>query len=129
MSEKNTSETRPWKILIVEDEKPLAHALRMKLEHEGYLPVIAENGRAGLEEVLKGGYDIMLLDIVMPELDGFEVLQRLREEKNDTPVLVLSNLGQEEDRERVKKLGALDYFVKASTPIADIVKRIQEILT
>ncbi len=116
------------KILIVEDEKPLAHALALKMGHEGFETMIAPNGAEGMKEVLTGKYDIVLLDLIMPEVDGFAILQEMQAKKVTTPVIVLSNLGQDEDRERAKKLGAADYFVKANTPIAEILKKVKEIL-
>ena len=116
------------KILIVEDERPLAHALALKLGHEGYETHIANNGAEGLKEVMTAAYDIVLLDLIMPEIDGFTILQEMQTKGVKTPVIVLSNLGQDEDRERAKKLGARDYFVKANTPIAEILKKVREIL-
>lgn len=114
-------------ILIIEDEKPLAHALELKLTHEGYETTVSLGGREGLQKALEHSYDLILLDLIMPEMDGFAVLQELQAHKVKTPAMVLSNLGQQEDRDRVKALGAVDYFVKASTPIADIVKRARSI--
>ncbi len=126
--DKSVKATAGKKILIVEDEKPLAHALALKMGHEGYVTQICNNGAEGLKEALTGGYDIILLDIIMPEVDGFTILQELQTKKTKTPVIVLSNLGQDEDRERAKKLGAVDYFVKANTPIADILKKVKEMI-
>lgn len=114
------------KILIVEDEKPLAHALELKLTHEGYAVTVTYGGEDGLKEALKGGHDLMLLDLIMPKVDGFTVLQTLQEKKAHVPTIVLSNLGQQEDRERAKALGAIGYYIKANTPIADIVQYVKE---
>lgn len=115
-------------ILIVEDEKPLAHALELKLGHEGFTPTVALSGKEGLKEASTGKFDLILLDLIMPEVDGFAILQELQAKKIKTPVIVLSNLGQEEDREKAKGFGVIDYFVKANTPIADIVKRVKAAL-
>lgn len=116
------------RILIVEDEKPLAHALELKLGHEGYETTVALGGREGLQKALEHPFALILLDLIMPEMDGFAVLQELAAHKVKSPVMVLSNLGQQEDRDKAKALGAVDYFVKASTPIADIVKRVRSIV-
>ncbi len=116
------------RILIVEDEHPLAHALELKLKREGFEPVVCLNGPEGLKEALTGNYSLILLDIIMPELDGFALLQEMTKKKVKTPVLVLSNLGLEEDRQKAKGLGVIDYFVKANTPIANIVKRVKDAL-
>lgn len=113
-------------VLIVEDERPLAHALELKVSREGYDTTVCLTGADGLKAALTGGYDLILLDLIMPELDGFSLLQELSKTKVKTPVIVLSNLGQEEDRVKAKNFGVVDYFVKANTPIMDIVKRVKE---
>lgn len=115
------------RVLIVEDEKPLAHALELKLTHEGYQAHVEMTGAAGLKEALTGNYDLVLLDLIMPEIDGFAVLQGLKDKGMTTPVIVLSNLGQEEDRRRALELGAKNYFVKANTPILEIVKEVKKL--
>jgi DNA-binding response OmpR family regulator len=115
-------------ILVVEDEKPLARALELKLNHEGYQTHVSLNGKDGLNEALTGKYALILLDLIMPELDGFSLLQELRSKKNKIPVIVLSNLGQQEDKEKAQGLGVADYFVKANTPIVDIIKRVKSLI-
>ncbi len=116
------------KILIVEDEKPLAHALELKLTHEGYDVHVEMTGAAGLKEALTGNYALILLDLIMPEIDGFAVLQGLKDKGVNTPTIVLSNLGQDEDRKRALDLGAKQYYVKANTPIVEIVKAVHSTL-
>jgi len=116
------------KILIVEDERPLAHALELKMGHEGFETKACLSGAEGLKEALTGEYDLMLLDLIMPEVDGFTILKDLQSKSVKTPVIVLSNLGQDEDRAKAKGFGVTDYFVKANTPIADIVRRVKEII-
>lgn len=116
------------RILIVEDERPLAHALQLKLAREGYDTSVSLTGLEGQKEAVTEAYDLILLDLIMPELDGFSVLQELQEKKVKTPVIVLSNLGQQEDKAKAMQLGAKEYFVKANTPIADIVKKIKTLL-
>lgn len=116
------------RVLIIEDERPLAHALELKLGHEGIETQVALTGKEGLQEALSGKYALILLDLILPEMDGFSLLQELRAKKVKTPVLVLSNLGQDEDKVRVKDLGVKEYFVKANTPILDIVKRVKEVI-
>jgi DNA-binding response OmpR family regulator len=124
----STSKPRGKPILIVEDEKPLAHALELKLGHEGYTAHVCLNGAEGLKEALTGKYALILLDLIMPELDGFSLLQTLNEKKVKIPTVVLSNLGQAEDKEKAKALGVVDYFVKANTPIADIIRRVKSLI-
>lgn len=114
------------KILVVEDEKPLAHALELKLTHEGYDVHVEMTGAKGLEEAGKNHYDLLLLDLIMPEMDGFGVLKGLADKKIDLPTIVLSNLGQEEDKKKALAMGAKNYFVKANTPILEIVRNVHE---
>ena len=116
------------RILIVEDERPLSHALEMKLKNQGYDTHVVMNGSDALAEVKGGKYDLVLLDLIMPIMDGFAVLAELKAQKIKIPVIVLSNLGQDEDRSKTKDLGAIDYFVKSNTPIADIVARVKTAL-
>ncbi len=115
-------------VLIVEDERPLAHALELKVNHEGLDTKVCLNGTEGLKEALTGHYDLILLDLIMPEMDGFSVLDEMKKKDIKTPVIVLSNLGQQEDRERAISLGAKEYFVKANTPIIDIVTKAKSFL-
>lgn len=117
------------RILIVEDERPLSHALEMKLRHEGYETSVATNGTDALAAIGKDHYHLILLDLIMPIMDGFAVLAALKERKSTVPVIVLSNLGQAEDQAKTKELGAVDYFVKSNTPIADIVTRVKTALS
>jgi DNA-binding response OmpR family regulator len=110
------------KILIIEDEKPLAHALELKLTHDGFEVFIGANGEDGLAILEKEKFALILLDLVMPKLDGFKVLERIKERKIDTPVAVLTNLSQLEDEKRARELGAVGFFVKSNTPIAEIIE-------
>lgn len=113
-------------VLIAEDEKPVAKALALKLEHEGYAATIVENGKEALEKIATGSFDCMVLDLMMPIMDGFEVLQELQEKQATLPVLVASNLAQAEDMERAKSLGAKDYYVKSDTPLTTVVEQIKK---
>jgi len=115
-------------ILIVEDEKPLSHALKLKLSHEGYEVIVAEDGEEGLQQTGKRKFDLILIDIIMPKMDGFTMLSKLKESGNTTVIIVLSNLGQEEDIQKAKELGAADYMVKSNTPISKIVEVVNALL-
>lgn len=114
------------RILIVEDERPLAHALELKLNHEGYETAVASTGKEGLEKALTGKFDLILLDLILPEMDGFAVMLELRSKKIKTPVVVLSNLGQDEDRKKAKDLGVIDYLVKSNAPLAEIISLVKK---
>lgn len=112
------------KILIVEDEQAILTTLDLKLRSCGFDTTSATNGEQALGILSSSDYDLILLDLVMPIMDGFEVLRRLQAMERVPPVFVITNLGQEEDSLRCKELGAQDYFVKADVPIIEIVERI-----
>jgi two-component system alkaline phosphatase synthesis response regulator PhoP len=100
------------RILLIEDNRDLAFGLRNNLEIEGYDVETAENGRAGLEAFGKANPDLLILDLMLPELDGFRVLRSLRQEGRSTPILVLTAKGEEADKVRALRMGADDYVTK-----------------
>jgi len=115
-------------ILIVEDESPMAKALKLKLEKDGLEVTIAENGEAGIKQLDEKAFDLVICDLMMPVVDGFEVLKHIRENEIDTIVIVASNLSQTEDIQKARDMGARDYFVKSDTPIVSIVSQVQSLL-
>ena len=115
-------------ILIVEDERPLAHALELKFRHEGYDTKIALDGEEALKEATTGHYDVILLDLIMPRMDGFTFMQEMKNKGVQVPTIILSNLGQDEDKARATALGAKGYYVKSNTPIMEIIKQVQSLL-
>ena len=116
------------KILIIEDEKPLARALELKLSHAGFTSEVVFNGEDGIKLLNKKSFALILLDLIMPKMDGFTLLAMLKVKKIKTPVLVLSNLSQREDEKRAKEFGAKEFFIKSNTPIATIISRVTELL-
>lgn len=118
----------PKKILIAEDEKPMAKAMQLKLISEGYEVQVVHDGKAALEALSKNRFDLLLLDLVMPVKDGFAVLENLKKSKRKITVIVASNLSQEEDIKRANSLGAKDFFVKSDTPISGVVDRVKAAL-
>ncbi len=116
------------KILIAEDEKPMANALSLKLGSAGFETQAVYDGEEAITILKKSKYDLILLDLVMPKKDGFAVLEELRKMKISTPVIVASNLGQEEDRKKAMDLGAKDYFIKSDTTLAAIVEQVRKVL-
>jgi two-component system response regulator ArlR len=116
------------RILIIEDEKPLAHALELKMTHEGYETFVANTGEMGLKEASTGKYDLVLLDLILPGIDGFTILSELKNKKAKTVVIILSNLGQDEDRKKAQDYGVKDYLVKSNVPLSDIVKVVKAAL-
>jgi len=121
---------RPAKILVVEDETFLVKIYAVKLKKEGYDVSIANDGETAVKMAADVKPDLILLDLILPKMNGFEALERIRAnvENKKTPVIVLSNLGQEEDIKRAESLGADDYLVKANFSIQDIVTKIRETL-
>ena len=114
------------RVLIVEDERPLAHALDLKLKHEGFETTVANNGKEGLDLIESGDFDIVLLDMMMPVMDGFQVLRELQQSPKKPVVFVLSNLSQREDESRVLEAGARKYFIKSDTPLSVIVEEVKK---
>lgn len=117
------------RILVVEDEKPLNHALSLKLTHEGYEVVSAFDGEECLELIEKNDFDLILLDLIMPKLDGFSVLKKLKNMHKNTTIIVLSNSGQPEDKERSQQLGAKGFFIKSDMALSGIVALVSENLS
>lgn len=113
------------KVLIVEDEKPLAHALQLKLQHEGFAVTAASNGQECIDLIASEHFDVVLLDLIMPVLDGFQVLEHLQGMTEKPAVFVLSNLSQHEDEQRVLALGARKFFIKSDTPLTTIVEQVK----
>lgn len=117
-------------VLVVEDEEFLIRALKDNLREEGYEVGVARNGDEALESIEGKKPNLILLDLLMPKKDGFAVLEELKKnpELSLIPVIVLSNLGADHDIKRALQLGAIDYFVKAQHPIAEIVEKAKKIL-
>lgn len=114
-------------ILIIEDEKPLAHALELKLQKSGCQVTVARNGQEGLDLLDRSQFTAVLLDLMMPIVDGFQVLEHIKTLEHKPTTFVLSNLSQAEDEQRVIALGAKKYFVKSDTPLAVIVNEINKL--
>lgn len=118
----------PKKILIVEDERPLARALELKLSSIGFKTRTAFDGQEALDYLKKDKFDLMLLDLVMPNLSGFDVLLKLQQAKNKIPIIITSNLGQEDDLNKVQAFGVLKYFIKSDVGIIEIVNYVRDFL-
>jgi DNA-binding response OmpR family regulator len=116
------------KILIFEDEKALAHALELKLMLSGFEVKTVFNGEDGIALLKNESFSLILLDLIMPKMDGFAVLATLKLKKIKIPVVVLSNLSQENDIKRTMEFGAKEFFIKSNTPIATIVESVIKLL-
>lgn len=118
------------KILIVEDEPALLKALNIEILSQGYEVLSATNGEAALEVIRNETPQLILLDIIMPKMNGFQVLEAMQNDERlkKIPVIMLSNLDQEEDIKKAKDLGARDFYVKASSNLKDILVKIKNVL-
>ena len=119
------------KILIIEDDRYISKMYQLKLSLEGYEVQVAENGREGVDKVKEFMPNIILLDILMPELDGFEVLKIVKgdDATKDIPVLIMSNLGQEDHVDKGMKLGAIGYIVKSQYTPSKVVEKIKSVIS
>jgi len=115
------------RILVVEDNADLAYGLRNNLEIEGYAVEIAGDGATGLRRARESNPDLVILDLMLPELDGFRVLRELRESHMTMPVLILTARGEESDKVRGLKLGADDYVTKPFG-LLELLARIEALL-
>jgi len=117
-------------ILIIEDDKFLRELIAQKLIKEGFEISEAVDGEEGMKKVKEEKPDLVLLDLILPGVDGFEVLARIKEDPvlAAIPVIILSNLGQKEDVERGLKLGAVDYLIKAHFTPGEIIEKVKNIL-
>ena len=116
------------KILIVEDEIALSRVLALKLTASGFECEVASDGLTAYEKIKAGGFNLIILDLILPGLDGFEILEKTKELKERPKIVVLSNLNQVSDVKRVKDLGAIDFFVKSNIQLADIVSYVKKLL-
>lgn len=114
-------------ILIIEDDKFLRELITQKLLKEDFEVSEAIDGEEGIKKIKEEKADLILLDLILPGIDGFEVLSRMKEDPAlaSIPVIILSNLGQKEDVERGLKLGAVDYLIKAHFTPGEIIEKIK----
>lgn len=124
------AEAQSVKILLMEDENMLASMYETKFKKEGFDIELAPDGEAGLAKAKSGNYQIILVDIIMPKLDGFAVLKELRglPQYQTIPIILLTNLSQEEDMKKGKDLGATDYWVKANLTPGQIVESVKKLI-
>ena len=114
------------KILVVDDEERMARFIRLNLEHDGFQVIEAFRGQEAMDKIRTTMPDLVLLDIMLPDLDGFEVLKMIREISN-IPVIMLTAKGEEDDRVKGLELGADDYVTKPFSP-RELVSRVKAVL-
>ena len=116
------------KVLIVEDDPFISDIYMVELENQGYEVELAPNGEKAMEKLNQDSFDLMLLDILMPQKDGFAVLKELKDNPNfKMAVIVLSNLGKKEHIEKAIELGANDYIIKTQFTPQEVIGKIKEI--
>ncbi len=119
------------KIVVIEDEQILLRALNIELLSNGFEVLSAKDGESGLKLVREEKPELVLLDLILPKMHGFQVLESLKSDETtkEIPVIILSNLGQKSDMEKGLEIGAEDYYVKASTDLSELSEKINRILT
>ncbi len=124
MDNTNTQKT----ILLVEDDDNLANVYETRLQAEGFRTVRVSNGEDALQTTMQSKPDLIILDVMMPKVSGFDVLDILRStpETADVKIIMLTALSQDSDKERAKSLGVDDYLVKSQVVIADVVDRVKK---
>ena len=115
-------------ILVIEDEKTLMRLIAGKLEKEGYKVVMAFDGEDGFNKLKEKNPDLILLDIIMPKMNGYEVLSKMKEEGISIPVIIISNSGQPVEIEKTMEMGAVDYLIKTEFEPAEVVKKVKNYL-
>jgi DNA-binding response OmpR family regulator len=131
MSKENTVEPnneKKVKILIIEDEQSLVDLLTTKLKKENYNVIFAYDGEEGYKLIGEWKPDLILLDIVMPKMDGYAVLEKMNEEGLKIPVIIISNSGQPVEIEKTKRLGAVDHLIKTEFNPIDVINKIKNFL-
>lgn len=130
MEDSATPSTQPQKtILLADDEQFILVAYKDGLERAGYNVILAEDGEQTLQQMRDMQPDLVLLDIIMPKLNGFEVLQAARQEPAIAaiPIAVLTNLSQLNDEQEARAAGAVDFIVKADVSLNDLLDRIERL--
>jgi len=124
------ADDKKFKILIVEDDAMISGMYKTKLTQDGYEVLIAADGFNALQTAKQEKPQLIMLDVILPQLDGFSVLTELKADLDtkNIPVIMLTNLGTDEDRKKGEQLGAIDYLVKASFTPAEVSKKVGELL-
>jgi DNA-binding response OmpR family regulator len=115
-------------ILLVEDDQFLSNALRVKLEKEGFEVLMSKNGQEALNLLDSNTPDLIIVDLVMPEMDGFDFMAAIKEKGLSIPIIVASNLSQKDDLDKAKALGAKDFFIKSDMSLESLVGKVKSVL-
>lgn len=119
------------KILLVEDDSFLSSLLKNRLQKEGFDIILAKDGDEAVNYLRNISPDLLLLDLILPKKTGFEVMEELRSNpqlqgNSNLPIIIISNLGQQEDINKSRQLGAIEYYVKAKVSIDELVEKIKK---
>lgn len=114
------------KVLIIEDDKFFMDLLVKRLSGAGFDVVFSQNGKNGLDMAASEKPDVILLDILLPDMDGFEILTKIKEAKNTAPAIFLSNLGSREQLQKAKDLGITTFMIKATVSLDNIVSEVKK---
>lgn len=117
-----------YRVLIVEDELAIARVLDLKLKQIGVETLVVNDGAIAFDTIKSQDFDCILLDLMLPSVDGFTILEAIREKSQSTKVIVMTNLGQPEDRARVENLGITAYYVKSEVSIGQLTDSVKQIL-
>lgn len=129
MADQQDNNANPKKtLLVIEDDLFLIRAYQVKFEKEGFNVLVATEGTSALAYLQKDPPDLIMLDLMLPGISGFDVLTEIRKNDKwkDVPVIILTNLGQEQDKKRGEEFGVKDYIVKANVKIAEVVERVKQ---
>lgn len=118
------------KVLIIEDDSFLQGLEASKLKKDNYEIMAASTGEEGMDKINEPGIDLILLDLILPKFDGFEILKKVRETEalKNVPVIVFSNLSEDKDIKKAEELGATDFMVKSNFTLDELVDHINKIL-
>ena len=118
------------KILIIEDDNFLQGLEAGKLKKDGYDIITASSGEEGMKKITEPGINLILLDLVLPNFDGFSILQKIKETDatKNIPVIVFSNLSEDKDIKKAEKLGANDFMIKSNFTLEELIEHINKIL-
>ncbi|MFH0930140.1 MAG: response regulator [Candidatus Moraniibacteriota bacterium] len=126
----NQKEKNSHKVLIIEDEDVFIEMFGDKLKQEGFEVVSAKNGKWGLKEAEEGGFSCILLDMMMPAMNGYEAVKELRanEKTKDTPIIILSNSALDSEVQKAMELGANEYYIKTQVTPGEVADRVKELI-
>ena len=118
----------PKKILLIEDEEIMINLLQRKLSQEGYEVLVAKDGEEGLKSIREAKPDLILLDIIMPKMGGFEVMEEMNKDKElkKIPVIIISNSGQPVEIDKAQRLGVKDWLIKTEFDPQEVVDKVKK---